>query len=292
MDSKLAEFIRKLYGIVESGAEAYGSANRPMSPEHSGMLGGLLMDFSPLGDAKSAYDGVQSAREGDYLGAALGGFGALPMVPNLAGIGHTVWHGSPHLFPPTAKNPLGEFDSSKAKSGEGFNVYGEGTYVADVREVANDYRVTGTNSRFSYDGEPVKDNVTKEAIKLLMEAKGDKQAAAKAAERYAYDNLLIPKINALDQKKIAEGFLYKVDLPNNLVPKFFQSGVPLNKQSKEVQAALKGVPIKNGEIPHQVLKEKGILGVKYPDQFSAEGKSASNNYVVFDPSILNILSRE
>lgn len=85
MDSKLAEFIRRLYGILESGAEAYGSANRPMSPEHSGMLGGLLMDFSPLGDVKSAYDGVQSVREGDYLGAALGGLGALPMVPNLAG---------------------------------------------------------------------------------------------------------------------------------------------------------------------------------------------------------------
>ena len=86
MDSKLAEFIRKLYGIVESGAEAYGSANRPMSPEHSGMLGGLLMDMTPgVGDVKSAYDGVQAAKQGDWLGAGLGGLGALPMVPNLAG---------------------------------------------------------------------------------------------------------------------------------------------------------------------------------------------------------------
>ena len=86
MDSKLAEFIRKLYGIVESGAEAYGSANRPMSPEHTGMLGGALLDMTPgVGDVKSAYDGVQAAKQGDYLGAGLGALGALPMMPNLAG---------------------------------------------------------------------------------------------------------------------------------------------------------------------------------------------------------------
>lgn len=86
MDSKLAEFIRKLYGIVESGAEAYGSANRPMSPEHSGMLGGALLDMTPgVGDVKSAYDGVQAAKQGDYLGAGLGALGALPFIPNMAG---------------------------------------------------------------------------------------------------------------------------------------------------------------------------------------------------------------
>lgn len=71
---------------ASSGAQAYGSANGPLAPEHASTLGGLLMDFSPLGDAKSAYDGVQSAREGDYLGAGLGALGALPMVPNLAGM--------------------------------------------------------------------------------------------------------------------------------------------------------------------------------------------------------------
>lgn len=70
-----------------TGAQAYGSANSPMAPEHANTLAGLLADFTPVvGDAKSAYDGLQSAREGDYLGAALGGLGALPLMPNMAGV--------------------------------------------------------------------------------------------------------------------------------------------------------------------------------------------------------------
>ena len=84
---RLRGLLDSIYGAASTGAEAYGSASSPMSAEHSGLLGGLLMDMSPLGDAKSAYDGVQSAREGDYLGAGLGALGALPMVPNLGGLG-------------------------------------------------------------------------------------------------------------------------------------------------------------------------------------------------------------
>lgn len=48
---------------------------------------GLIADFTPIvGDAKSVYDGVQSARQGDYLGAGLGALGALPFVPAMGGI--------------------------------------------------------------------------------------------------------------------------------------------------------------------------------------------------------------
>jgi hypothetical protein len=45
-----------------------------------------LLGFTPVvGDAISAYDAVQSAREGDYLGAALNGVGVLPLVPAMGG---------------------------------------------------------------------------------------------------------------------------------------------------------------------------------------------------------------
>lgn len=83
---RLRGLLDSIYGAASTGAEAYGAASSPMSAEHSGLLGGLLLDMSPLGDAKSAYDGVQSAREGDWLGAGLGGLGALPMMPNLGGV--------------------------------------------------------------------------------------------------------------------------------------------------------------------------------------------------------------
>ena len=46
-----------------------------------------ILGFTPVvGDAISAYDAVQSAREGDYLGAALNGVGVLPFVPSMAGV--------------------------------------------------------------------------------------------------------------------------------------------------------------------------------------------------------------
>jgi hypothetical protein len=41
------------------------------------------------------------------------------------------WHGSPHRFPPTAKNPLGEFDPMKIGTGEGAQAYGHGLYLAE-----------------------------------------------------------------------------------------------------------------------------------------------------------------
>ena len=50
-----------------------------------------------------------------------------------------VYHGSPHRFPPTAKNPLGEFDASKIGTGEGAQAYGHGLYLAEAPGVANEY---------------------------------------------------------------------------------------------------------------------------------------------------------
>ncbi len=41
----------KLGDLLSPAAEMYGSANGPLAPEHAQTLGGLLMDFSPLGDS-------------------------------------------------------------------------------------------------------------------------------------------------------------------------------------------------------------------------------------------------
>lgn len=58
-----------------------------MLVENPKTLAGLIADFTPVvGDVKSAYDGVQSAREGDWLGAGLGALGALPFVPAMGGV--------------------------------------------------------------------------------------------------------------------------------------------------------------------------------------------------------------
>ena len=52
-----------------------------------------------------------------------------------------VWHGTPHRFPPTAKNPLGEFDPTKIGTGEGAQAYGVGAaYLAEAKDLAKHYR--------------------------------------------------------------------------------------------------------------------------------------------------------
>jgi hypothetical protein len=50
-----------------------------------------------------------------------------------------VYHGTPHRFPETEANPLGEFDASKIGTGEGAQAYGHGIYLAESPAVGRQY---------------------------------------------------------------------------------------------------------------------------------------------------------
>lgn len=52
----------------------------------------------------------------------------------------SLWHGSPKTFPPTERNPLGEFDMSKMGTGEGVQMQGWGTYLASEPDLSRGYR--------------------------------------------------------------------------------------------------------------------------------------------------------
>ncbi len=71
-----------------------------------------------------------------------GGVVASRLAPAPAGsLGMNVWHGTPHRFSPTAKNPLGEFDPTKIGTGEGAQAYGVGAaYLAEAKDLAKHYR--------------------------------------------------------------------------------------------------------------------------------------------------------
>ena len=51
-----------------------------------------------------------------------------------------VYQGSPYKFEPTQDNPLGELDPSKIGSGYGRQAFGHGSYLAEMKEVAKDFR--------------------------------------------------------------------------------------------------------------------------------------------------------
>ena len=75
--SKIADVLSK---SVSSGAEMYGAASQPAPPEVvKGVLG-----FTPgVGDAISAYDAYDAAKQGNYGEAALNAIGVLPGIPSL-----------------------------------------------------------------------------------------------------------------------------------------------------------------------------------------------------------------
>ena len=82
-----------------------GSLNREVSPDTTKSALSMMADFTPIiGDIKSAYEGIQAAQEGDWLGASLGALGALPVVPNVTGT--TVFRGIKGKYDPNFKQPV------------------------------------------------------------------------------------------------------------------------------------------------------------------------------------------
>lgn len=86
-------------GLLDTIIDGYKRGAGLLAPTQADVdlranMPGLIADFTPvIGDAKSVYDGVQAARQGDYLGAGLGALGALPFVPAMGGVitKHTNW---------------------------------------------------------------------------------------------------------------------------------------------------------------------------------------------------------
>ena len=180
--------------------------------------------------------------------------------PIMGLLGATAYHGSPYLFD--------KFDPKKIGTGQGSQAYGYGTYFTQNPSVAKDFA--------------------------------------------------------------DEGAVYKVDIPDEYIPKMLDFEKPLYKQSNEVkQLAMEYKPgleerlkflggdgifdltgsdlfgvmqrympgsnkLQTQDITSKSLSDnmvsKGIMGSKYLDQGSKETGSIQN-YVVFDPSLVNILEK-
>ena len=178
-----------------------------------------------------------------------------------------VYHGTPHTLPPTAKNPLGEFDASKIGTGEGAQAYGYGTYVAENPDVAKSYVKTGMRPIFKVGDEnitPVKNPTTPEekarnyiydnaetamvesvrkpsAQSLLNESWMDAQFSFKDEELSAVRKEIARLIETKGKKvlKNQEGSLYKVDLPDEQIAKMLDFDKPLKDQTSEIQTLAK-----------------------------------------------------
>ncbi len=253
------------------------------------ILAGAL-PFAPL--AKGA---VMAA--GKYAGPELARGLENYMVKSGAVLPMDVWHGSPHRFPPTAKNPLGEFDPMKIGTGEGAQAYGAGAaYLAENPQTARIYSADRAYVGSAMQGKPSTINFDDPAwlAQKTIDEFGDTSKATshlKMVQRTAAKQQspetkaqVQAAINLLESGNIAtKGNLYKVDLPDEHIAKMLDWNKPLKDQNPAIQKVLQdlvktdalgrptGISVDsniNGQWAYERLA--GIRGAKYASEAMRE----------------------
>ena len=219
-----------------------------------------------------------------------------------------VYHGTPHRFPPTAKNPLGEFDTAKIGTGEGAQAYGHGLYLAENPGVAKEYAKNLSENRlFDAKNAPfdVQANLSNPNVRAaLYKTNGDIDAAiararqaieaipgTQGAEYAAKDIQTLTALKSAGGLKKQGGSLYKVDLPDEQIAKMLDFNKPLKDQNPEIQKALQdlvktdalgrptGISVDsnmNGQWAYERLA--GIRGAKYAAEAMREANIPGIRY--------------
>lgn len=248
--------------------------------------------------------------------------------PNVREI--TTYHGTPHTFPATERNPLGEFDSSKIGTGEGAQAYGHGLYLAESPGVAQTYKDKLTpTGKIPNAGADALQKMNPDLYAKLEKLAKDSGYSDVAINRMVVKPTEFREIDAklkreiLDFKKNSKGSLYHVDLPDPMIEKMLDWDKPLSKQSGAAKESLKLFAEKYpdaaeylGMARHdltfgpdfykplgglfgdkqasEMLRSVGLPGIKYFDAGSRAGEKGTRNFVVFpgEESNLKILERK
>jgi hypothetical protein len=268
-----------------SGASLQTTKVDPRVIDLAGVSGAMMPIGKALGKA-ALREGARQIETGTGIGRAV----VDPRSPI------TTWHGSPHTFPPTANNSLGEFSNENIGTGLGGQGYGRGHYVAEAPKVGEGYRNAGANSpEITYMGETYKASSPEGDLLREVHQMGKMNAIRKYPDQT--DFIRGVKVNDI---KFTGGNLYKVDLPDEHVAKMLEWDKPINEQSPYVLEALNkaGIntesssiagPMAMGQESH--LAKHGITGIRYLDNPSIGTKEGTSNFVVFDPKHMNILER-
>jgi len=260
-------------------------------------------------------------------------------------MGLTAYHGTPHTI-------KGKFDISKVGTGEGAQAYGHGMYFAENPAVATQYKNILSKPEFTKTAEGVElrgqlprmldetysELVAKNGIQQtnygdvtdLVGQRLDRQMkdALKANDMDWYNKTADMKLDLARFKENPPpnvGNLYKVDIPDEYIPKMLDYDKPLKDQPKAVQDALakydpdsyspKGNDYDSNELGQSIyqrivqdnvqkfgfggnskrasedLNALGIKGIRYYDEGSRSASKGTSNFVVFDPTDVKILEK-
>ena len=235
----IAEFARQAVSLDPQPDQGYGT-----------MAAEMALGFVPgVGQAMAARDIERARRDNDPVGMGMAASSFVPFGKLIGGLRKPMselitYHGSPHRFPPTANNPLGEFDPMKIGTGQGAQTYGHGLYVAENPKVAGGTEYRDPQGMFNRLAGGMNN---REEFAHDMISQGRKPAEVFQIMKQKYGQFFNDRMLWADLDKVssARGNLYKVDLADEQIPKMLDWDKPFNKQHPEVQQAL--VNIANGE---------------------------------------------
>jgi hypothetical protein len=279
-------------GRMTTAEFSQAAADRPSTPrldataQGVGALGKALVT-QPVQTAKAVVvDPVVEAFEspramGQFAGEFVNPLRIAAALRKTAPIAELdVYHGTPHRFPATEANPLGEFDASKIGTGEGAQAYGHGIYLAEKPNVAQDYQFMLSKidpETVTYQGKPVqKWYDMAQAEQDRAHRLGDRTAIDRANAKLAYWENVMTRRHPEDVKRVANdpddgwptfanyanslemekfgglkesGSLYKADLPDDMIDRMLdwdkplsEQGVDLNLFAPTMKASIQSIP--------------------------------------------------
>ena len=234
-----------------------------------------------------------------------------------------VYHGSPYIFD--------KFNMNKIGTGEGAQAYGHGLYFAENPAIAKSYQDTLGVQKTSM-SQMASDNlqgvdITPSNIKHLHSVATDSSIPleksariiqnANASLRKVPDDVLTKLIS--DFREQSKGYFYKVNIPDEAIPKMLDYDAPVKDQPHVLSAIRNRLPedmiksfdanVNNGitganayknwlwdagkteASKAETLRQLGITGIRYLDGSSRGLGTGSSNFVVFDDKLPTILER-
>ena len=281
----------------------------PLKPTtYEGKLAQKLGEFVPVNPTPIAKGAVAIAKP---VGKAMGEqayrmtedmLQKQGMMPSIV-----AYHGTPH-------NIEGAFDISKVGTGEGAQAYGHGMYYAENPKVAEEYqkRLSGKTTF----GERPSDSAYVHAVESFREANYPLEQIP-AEMKKAYKSITDKDIQLAIQAS-EKGNLYKVDIPDEYVPKMLDYDKPIKDQpelyklirdnikdddirgvfERNAKSGISGANAYSNYIGGKTDAERsanalkiGIKGIRYLDEGSRGKEKGTSNFVVFEPKDVKILEK-
>ena len=284
----------------------------PLKPtSYEGKLAQKLGEFVPVNPTPIAKGAVAIAKP---VGKAMGEqayrmtedmLQKQGMMPSIV-----AYHGTPH-------NIEGAFDISKVGTGEGAQAYGHGMYYAEAPDVAKSYMGKTvfnepTLDKFTNGPNYYTDSSGKH-FKVRDYVRNDKPVEVSSNEY----NSKFKEVSDLYAKQ-NQGNLYKVDIPDEYVPKMLDYDKPIKDQpelyklirdnikdddirgvfERNAKSGISGANAYSNYIGGKTDAERsanalkiGIKGIKYLDEGSRGKEKGTSNFVVFDPKEVKILEK-